>query len=210
MQSRKLPKSLQAAIDQLARLPGIGPKSASRLVFYLLTRPEELAKQVGTALVNLREQLITCQTCWNVAESDPCQICTDQERLNDRLMVVEEPLDVVALERAGWTGRYHVLGGVISPINGIGPDQLRIAELLRRLQTSESQLVEVVLGTDPSLEGEATALFIQQQIEKLAPSQPGRKKLAVTRLARGLPVGSDLEYADELTLARAVEGRKAY
>jgi recombination protein RecR len=210
MQNRQLPKSLQAAIDQLSRLPGIGPKSASRLVFYLLTRPEEMARQIGTTLVNLRENLVTCQICWNIAEQTPCQICEDATRIQTTLLVVEEPLDVLALERAGWTGRYHVLGGVISPINGIGPDQLRVQELFDRLGSSDAKFTEVVLGMDPSLEGEATSLYLQQQIGKLGDSNPKFRQLSVTRLARGLPVGGDLEYADELTLARALEGRKEY
>ena len=189
MNSRKLPKSIQGVIDQFSKLPGIGPKSASRLAFYLLTRPEQFAVDIGQALLDLRKNLVTCGQCFNVAE---------------------EPLDVLALERAGWDGRYHVLGGVISPINGIGPEQLRVRELFDRLKVTQSPIHELVLGTDPSLEGEATALYLQQQIERLGHDLPHLKDLKITRLARGLPVGSDLEYADELTLARALEGRKEY
>jgi len=208
MVQRRLPKSIQDVIDQLARLPGIGPKTASRLAFYLLTKPETDLAQLGNAVLQLRTNLVTCDICYNYAEANPCSICSDTQRLTDVLLVVEEPLDVVALERAGWTGRYHVLGGVISPINGIGPEQLRVAELIARLRSEA--ITEMVLGTDPSLEGEATALYIQQQIEKLGHQQPDLAKLKITRLARGLPVGSDLEYADELTLQRALEGRKEY
>ncbi len=207
--SRKLPASIQNLIDRLASLPGIGPKTAGRLAFYLLTKPERDVSLIGEAFVNLRANLVTCSTCWNIAESNPCTICADTNRIGESLLVVEEPLDVVALERAGWAGRYHVLGGAISPINGIGPDQLRVGELINRLRTDD-KIVEVVLGTDPSLEGEATALYLQGQIEKLHHEDDRFKDMKVTRLARGLPVGSDLEYADELTLQRALEGRKEY
>lgn len=207
---RKLPQSIQNLIEQFSKLPGIGPKSASRLAFYLLTRPEGDTTGLGQAVLNLRASLVTCETCWNIAEANPCIICDDPSRRRDVLLVVEEPLDVVALERAGWDGRYHVLGGVISPINGIGPDQLRIRELFGRLTGEDSGITELVLGTDPSLEGEATSLYVQQQLSRLAVDHTHLKDLKITRLARGLPVGSDLEYADELTLQRALEGRKEY
>ena len=210
MNSRKLPKSIQGVIDQFSKLPGIGPKSASRLAFYLLTRPEQFAVDIGQALLDLRKNLVTCGQCFNVAEENPCLICSDGQRRQESLLVAEEPLDVLALELAGWDGRYHVLGGVISPINGIGPEQLRVRELFDRLKVTQSPIHELVLGTDPSLEGEATALYLQQQIERLGHDLPHLKDLKITRLARGLPVGSDLEYADELTLARALEGRKEY
>ncbi|MBI4175485.1 recombination protein RecR [Candidatus Berkelbacteria bacterium] len=200
---------MQRVIDELSRLPGIGPKTAGRLTFYLLTKPETDVTRLGEAIVKLREGLVTCSVCFTVAESDPCLTCADTDRNPQLLLVVEEPLDVVALERAGWDGRYHVLGGVISPMNGIGPDQLRVRELFARL-TIDNSVREVILGTDPSLEGEATALYIQQQIAKRIDEFPHLKTLKVTRLARGLPVGSDLEYADELTLQRALEGRKEY
>lgn len=210
MPQRQLPKSIERVIEQLARLPGIGPKSASRLAFFLLTKPAPDIEALGQAILQIREQLATCRICFNIAESDPCAICTDPERVGDIILAVEEPLDVLALERAGWTGRYHVLGGVISPIAGIGPEQLRIAELLGRLRERANPISELVLGTDPSLEGEATALYLEREIDKLRPDYPQLKKLKLTRLARGLPVGSDLEYADELTLSRAIEGRKEY
>lgn len=210
MSNRRLPKSIQAVIDQFSRLPGIGPKTASRLAFYLLTKPDSQVAELGQAISQLRQNLTTCETCYTIAESNPCPICGDPERDQTTLLIVEEPLDVLALERAGWNGRYHVLGGVISPINGIGPEQLRVRELLDRLRAIESQISELVLGMDPSLEGEATALYLEQQVEKLTHDQARLKKLKITRLARGLPVGSDLEYADELTLQRALEGRKEY
>jgi recombination protein RecR len=210
MSVRRLPQSIQNVIDQLSKLPGIGPKTASRLGFYLLTKPEGDIAALGEAILHIRENLVTCATCFNISENDPCQICSDVNRRRESLLVAEEPLDVLALERAGWDGRYHVLGGVISPINGIGPDQLRVRELLDRLKNEKEGIGELVLGTDPSLEGEATALYLQQQIEKLSHELPHLKQLKITRLARGLPVGSDLEYADELTLQRALEGRKEY
>lgn len=210
MMQRKLPQSIETLIEQLSRLPGIGPKSASRLAFFLLTKPDTDIKRLAESIANLRQNLDTCQVCFNIAETNPCSICTDVERDAATILVVEEPLDVLALERAGWTGRYHVLGGVISPIAGIGPNELRIAELLKRLQDAGQPISELVLGTDPSLEGEATALYLEREIDKLRASHPHLKTLKVTRLARGLPVGSDLEYADELTLSRAIEGRKSY
>lgn len=206
----KLPKSIEQLIEQLSRLPGIGPKTASRLAFFLLTKPEGDLKLLAESIAGLRANLVTCSICFNIAESDPCLICADPERNAATILVVEEPLDVLALERAGWNGRYHVLGGVISPIAGIGPNELRIAELLMRLKKTDSPINELVLGTDPSLEGEATALYIEREVDRLRETQPHLKSLKITRLARGLPVGSDLEYADELTLSRAIEGRKEY
>ena len=210
MAKRQLPQSVERAIEQFSKLPGIGPKSASRLAFYLLTKPEADIAALGAAISQIRAGLMTCQVCFNIAESNPCPICADPERTAGVILVVEEPLDVVALERAGWEGRYHVLGGVISPIAGIGPHELRIAELLSRLTDPGMAMTELVLGMDPSLEGEATALYLEREITKLRAEHEQVRTLRVTRLARGLPVGSDLEYADELTLSRALEGRREY
>lgn len=210
MSKHHLPKSVERAITELSKLPGIGAKTASRLVFYLLSRPQERSVELGEALKSLRVGLASCEICWNIAETNPCSICADDERDPQLVMVVEEPLDVVALERTDWTGRYHVLGGVISPIQGIGPTDLRIRELLDRIEAPDPGITEIVLATDPSLEGEATALYLQRQIEALVKAGRTSKKLKITRLARGLPVGGDLEYADELTLTRALEGRKEY
>jgi recombination protein RecR len=198
-----LPKSIQELSQSLARLPGIGPKTANRLAFYLLNRPEEEVEAIGQAFLNLKQNLSRCEVCFTVSETNPCPICDDPSRSRARIMVVEEPLDMVAMERTGFDGVYQVLGGVISPINGVGPRDLRISELLERVESGTIQ--EIILATDPSLEGEATAAYITEKINQLAP-----KHLMVSRIARGLPVGGDLEYADELTLRRALEGRQNY
>jgi len=195
----KLPKSISSAIEELSRLPGIGPKSAARIVFYLLSKSSADVKELGKAIETLKEKLKICSRCFNWAEDDPCEICVAPDRDQSILCVVEEPLDVIALERAGFQGVYHVLGGVISPINGIGPDDLRISELIERIRKNSAKIKEVILATNPSLEGEATAVYISERIK------PFEGK--ITRLARGLPVGGDLEYADELTLSRSLEGR---
>lgn len=203
--SQAIPKSVQRAIDQLGRLPGVGPKTASRLAFYLLNRPEQEVKDLGGSLSNLREGLVSCEVCHTVAEQSPCPICRDTRRDQSVVTVVEEPLDVIPLEKARFNGRYHILGGAISPIHGVGPANLHIAALFQRLQTDE-QIKELILATNPTLEGEATAMYIFREIEKL--SLP--HKVKVTRIARGLPIGGDLEYADEMTVSRALEGRKEY
>jgi len=187
-------------IDEFSRLPGIGPKTASRLVFYLLRAPEEQAQSLADALRELRERTTFCSICFNITESDPCLICTDEKRDRSVICVVEEPLDVIAVERTrDYRGLYHVLHGTIAPVEGIGPDELRIAELVRRLE-GVSAVQEVIIATNPNMEGEATAMYIARQVE-------GRG-VRVTRLARGLPMGGDLEYADELTLSRALTGRQ--
>lgn len=203
-----IPKSVQRLIEEFGRLPGIGPKSASRLTFYLLTKPEEDLERLSEAVGNLRKNLIICENCFNIAESNPCTICADETRDKKKLCVVEEPLDVVAIERTGFDGFYHVLGGVISPINGIGPENLRMAELFGKL--TDGKIEEIILATDPSLEGEATAMFISHSVAERKTKNEKLKNLKLTRIARGLPVGGDLEYADEMTLTRALEGRKEY
>jgi len=187
-------------IDEFSRLPGIGPKTASRLVFYLLRAPEEQAQSLAEALRQLRERITFCSVCFNITETDPCAICTDDKRDRSVICVVEEPLDVVAIERTGdYHGLYHVLHGAIAPVEGIGPDDLHIADLLPRLEATPP-VREVIVATNPNMEGEATAMYIARQLE-------GRG-VRVTRLARGLPVGGDLEYADEVTLSRALAGRQ--
>ena len=203
-----LPPSVQQLIDEFGRLPGVGPKTASRLVFYLLTKPDGDLASLGEAVLKLRSGLVTCQQCFTVATTSPCATCTDAQRDDQLLAVVEEPLDVLALDRSGFTGRYHVLGGVISPIDGIGPNELRVAELLDRLRTADQPVREVILATNPSLEGEATALHLKQAISDLQADQPKAQRLTVTRIARGLPMGSDLEYADDVTIQRSLEGRR--
>lgn len=193
----KLPKSIENLIEEFSKLPGIGPKTAARLVFYLLSKAKEDVEKLGEAVKLLQEGLTTCQICYNFAEASPCSICADSKRNPKKICVVEEPLDVLALEKTGFEGVYHVLGGVISPMNGIGPEDIRIDELVARVKKSEIE--EVILATDPSLEGEATAMYIYQKLSS--------SKIKISRIARGLPVGGDLEYADELTLTRALEAR---
>ncbi len=198
MISSAIPRPVQALIDEFSRLPGIGPKTASRLTYFLLRQPAEQTHALAEALATLKEQIRFCSVCFNMTESDPCPLCNDAQRDAASLCVVEEPLDVIAIERTrSFRGRYHVLHGAISPVDDIGPDDLQIKELLSRLR--DGKLKEVIIATNPSYEGEATAMYLHKQIAPLG--------LKVTRLARGLPVGGDLEYADETTLARALEGR---
>lgn len=198
---RTLPDPVQNLIDAFARLPGIGPKTASRLAFYLLKAPDESSLQLAQALEKLKSQTQHCRTCFNVtsAGEDQCEICAASNRDESILCVVEEPLDVLALERTGgFHGRYHVLQGVLSPIEGIGPDDLTVRDLVERVKAGEAS--EIILATNPSMEGDATALYLRAQLLPMG--------IRVTRLARGLPVGSDLEYADQNTLLRALAGRQ--
>lgn len=192
-------------IEAFNRLPGIGPKTAQRLTYHLLRAPDGEARALAAALVAVREQVVLCEICFNISDASRCPICRDGGRDERRLCVVEEPLDVLALERTGeFRGRYHVLHGAISPIDGIGPDRLRIAELLRRVDSAVDAGVpfeEVILATNPTLEGEATAMYLDECLAGRVGS--------VTRIARGIPVGGDLEYADEVTLIRALQGRRA-
>ena len=196
-----LPESIQSLIIALERLPGIGPKSASRLAFYLLRAPDEVAQDLAAALAGLKEKTAFCQECFNITEAgrEQCEVCESTRRDGTLICVVEEALDVLALERTdGYQGKYHVLQGVLSPIEGIGPDDLKIRQLVERVRRGEVK--EVILATNPSMEGDATALYLQQQLEPLG--------VRVTRLARGLPMGGDLEYADQNTLLRALSGRQ--
>ncbi len=196
-----VPKSVQKLIDELGRLPGIGPKSAQRLTFYLLRGSQEKAESLGNAVLELKENIKICSSCLNLAEEDPCTICSSRERDTSTVMIVEEPLDVLAFEKTGkFKGVYHVLHGAISPVEGIGPDDLYIKQLLERLH--EKNISEVIIATNINVEGEATAMYLQRLIEPL--------KVKISRIARGLPVGSDIEYADEITLSRALEGREKY
>jgi recombination protein RecR len=196
-----LPAPIQNLIDAFSRLPGIGPKTASRLTFFMLNAPEEVAQGLSDALHDLKANTVDCPTCYNVTSAGrtACEICASDERDPGMVCVVEEPLDVLAMERTGgFTGRYHVLRGVLSPIEGVGPEDLTMRALFERVKTGEIR--ELILATNPSMEGDATAMYIQQQIKL-----PGVK---VTRLARGLPIGGDLEYADQTTLLRALMGRQ--
>jgi len=193
------PEPVTKLIEAFSQLPGIGPKTASRLTFYLLRRPEEQTQILADALRDLKQKIVFCRSCYNITETSPCAVCRDEARDRSVICVVEEPLDVLAIERTGeYRGLYHVLHGAISPVEGIGPDELRIAELLARLR--EQPVREVLLATNPNLEGEATAMYLARILQPLG--------VRVTRLARGLPVGGDLEYADAVTLGRALEGRQ--
>jgi recombination protein RecR len=192
--------AIQDLIDELGRLPGVGPKSAQRIAFHVLSADPADVTRLASALRKVKELVRFCTSCFNVAESDLCRICRDPRRTEEVLCVVEEPKDVVAIERTGeFRGRYHVLGGAINPLEGIGPDNLRIRELLGRLGSGAVR--ELILATDPNTEGEATATYLALMVKPMG--------IAVTRLASGLPVGGDLEYADEITLGRAFEGRRA-
>jgi recombination protein RecR len=196
-----LPEPLQNLIDALEHLPGIGPKTAARLAFFIMNSPEAAVNRLVESLQSVKQDLGFCQTCFNItlASNTLCEICSDDRRNKTALCVVEEPLDVLALDRTNvFNGLYHVLHGVLSPIEGIGPDDLKIRPLMERVRAGG--ITEVILATNPSMEGDATALFLQQQLIPLG--------IKVTRLARGLPVGSDLEYADQGTLSRALSGRQ--
>lgn len=193
------PEPVARLIDALQKLPGIGPKTAQRLTFFLLKRPAEEVTALSEAIARVKSQIINCSLCFNVTEEDPCRICSDPARDARLLCVVEEPNDLLAMERTGqYRGRYHVLLGALSPLDGIGPEDLRVRELLARLEGQPAE--EVILATNPNVEGEATAIYLAKLLKSLVPR--------VTRIARGLPVGGDLEYADEVTLGKALEGRK--
>ena len=186
-------------IEELSRLPGIGPKSAQRLAYYLLRAPQEYAQALAQAILEVKEKIVLCSVCQNITDSDPCAICRDEQREQSIICVVEEPLDILALERTGsYKGLYHVLHGAISPVDGVGPDDLKVRELLARLK--DGRVREVIMATNPNLQGEATAMYLSRLIAPLG--------VKMTRLARGLPMGADLEYADNITLARALEGRQ--
>jgi recombination protein RecR len=196
-----LPEPIQDLINAFSRLPGIGPKTASRLAFYLLHAPDEMSQDLAAALQNLKSGTTFCQVCYNItaAGRQECEICANPDRDQEVICVVEEPLDVIALERTGgYAGGYHVLHGALSPIEGIGPEDLRIRELIHRL--SDGVVKELILATNPSMEGDYTAAYLQQQLKGY--------NLRITRLARGLPVGGDVEYADQGTLLRALSGRQ--
>ena len=193
------PEPVARLIYALQRLPGIGPKTAQRLTFFLLKRPADEVRELSTALTGVKDSIVYCSTCFNVTDIDPCRICADHARDDKTLCVVEEPNDLLAMERTGeYRGRYHVLLGALSPLDGIGPDDLKVRELLLRLEAGA--VLEVILATNPNVEGEATALYLAKLLRPLG--------VRLTRIARGLPVGGDLEYADQVTLSKALEGRR--
>ena len=193
------PEPVARLIEALQRLPGIGPKTAQRLTFFLLKRPVEEVRELSESLLAVKDRIVSCRTCFNVTDEDPCRICADPTRDAQLLCVVEEPNDLLAMERTGeYRGRYHVLLGALSPLDGIGPDDLKVRELLARLDASKVE--EVILATNPSVEGEATAIYLAKLLKPLG--------VRVTRIAMGVPVGSDLEYADEVTMGKAMSGRR--
>lgn len=193
------PEPVARLIDALQRLPGIGPKTAQRLTFFLLKRPIDEVRELGEALLAVKERIVYCRVCFNVTDLDPCRVCTDPSRDSRLICVVEEPNDMLAMERTGeYRGQYHVLLGALSPLDGIGPEDLKVRELLARLDAGGT--TEVILATNPNVEGEATALYLAKLLRPLG--------VRVTRIARGLPVGGDLEYADQVTLSKALEGRR--
>jgi recombination protein RecR len=195
--SKAIPASVTRLIDEFSRLPGVGPKTAARLTYYLLRTPDEHAMALSEALRDLKANTRYCSICQNITETDPCGVCADDKRDPGLICVVEEPLDVIAIERTGhFMGRYHVLHGAINPMEGVGPDELRIRELMQRVK--DGTVREVIIATNVGLEGDATAMYIHRQL---------KDKVKLTRLARGLPVGGDLEYADTVTLSGALEGR---
>lgn len=202
---QKLPKVVVRLIEKFERLPGIGPKSAQRIVFYLLHNPESELMDFADKMVALKRDTCTCSQCHNIAEVDPCPVCSDESRERRFLCVVEQPLDMLAIEKAGkYNGYYHILHGSIDPLNHIGPDQIYLHDVMKRLEGVE----EIILATNPTMEGEATALYINEKISKAIASGQLKAEIKVTRIGHGLPVGADIEYADGITLARALEGRR--
>ena len=200
----KIPKALERVIESFERLPGIGPKSAQRLAFYLLHVPQSDLEDFAQALINLKKNTQMCAICFNIGTTEFCDICADSERDISIVCIVEDALDVLAFERSDkFKGVYHVLHGVVDPLNSMGPDDIYIPQLLKRLKT-DSKIKELIVATNPTMEGEATAMYIVKQL------QTPNSKLRITRIGRGLPVGADIEYADEVTLARALEGRSEY
>lgn len=197
-----LPRAVTEIVNQLERLPGVGPKSATRLAFYLLTTPEEYVGRLADSILKIKTDVKICQKCFSVSESDVCEICQDTNRNQKQICVVERVIDMVALENVGgYNGLYHVLGGAINPLEHVGPEDIKIDELINRLNDNDE--FEIILATNPTMEGEATALYIKKKIESL--NNPAIK---ITRIGSGLPIGADLEYADQATLARAMEGRR--
>ena len=208
----RVPKALQNLIESFQKLPGIGPKSAQRLSFYLLHVPQGDIDSFAEALSNLKKKVVLCSICKNVSDSDPCYVCTDTTRDGSVLMVVEQPLDLIALERAAkYKGLYHVLHGKLDPLENIGPDEIFIKELLDRVRpkngnsSQHSDIKEVIIATNPTMEGDATAMYIAKKMKEFENGEP---KVEVTRLGMGIPTGADLEYADDVTLGEAIEGRR--
>lgn len=201
----RIPKAIQQVIESFERLPGVGPKTAQRLTFYLLHVPQGELDRFANSVATLKSNTVMCSTCFCVDETDPCSICSDDKRDHSLVCVVEQPLDVLALEKSGkYHGIYHVLHGKIDPLNNIGPDEIYIRQLFDRVKNPDSVISEIILATNPTMEGEATAMYISKQL------RTENQELTITRIGRGLPTGADLEYADPTTLERAMEGRSNY
>ncbi|HSX08806.1 MAG TPA: recombination mediator RecR [Candidatus Saccharimonadales bacterium] len=201
----KIPKAIQQVVESFERLPGVGPKTAERLTFYLLHVPQGELDKFANSVQNLKKDTVICSTCFNIGETDPCSVCSDVERNHSLLCVVEQPLDVIALEKSKkYRGVYHVLNGKIDPLNNIGPDEIRIHELIQRIKHPDTPIREVILATNPTMEGEATAMYISKKLKEQ------NSQLKISRIGRGLPIGADIEYADPTTLERAMEGRSEY
>lgn len=200
-----LPKSISRVVESFERLPGIGPKTAQRLAFYLLHIPQDDLDRFADSLHNLKSQTVLCSVCKNVTEKDPCEICSDPRRDHTMMCIVEQPTDVLSIERTGaYHGVYHVLHGLIDPLNNIGPDEIYLSDFLKRMKNQTEDVTEIIFAMNPTMEGEATAMYIQKQITSSG------QTIRITRLAHGIPVGGDIEYADEVTLKRALEGRRDY
>ncbi|MPM79152.1 Recombination protein RecR [bioreactor metagenome] len=200
----EFPKVIKDVITSFERLPGIGPKGAARLAFYLMNTPKTYVKELAGCLIKMKDEIKICQTCFSVSEKEYCSICSDEKRNHFLICVVERAIDVMAIENmGGFKGVYHVLGGVINPLDHIGPDDLKIGELIERVRKIDGVEIEIILATNPTMEGEATALYIKKKLEDLKV-----RNLKITRIGSGLPMGADLEYADQATLSRALDGRR--
>ncbi|MCX6704817.1 MAG: recombination mediator RecR [Candidatus Woesebacteria bacterium] len=201
----KIARSITALIESFQKLPGVGPKSAQRLTYYLLHVPQSQLDDFAESVARLKKDTVLCSVCKNVSETDPCPICSDPSRDQSQIMVVEQPLDILAFEKTGkFKGVYHVLHGAINPLDNIGPDEIYVDDLLKRLAISEKRVEEIIIATNPTMEGNATAMFIEKQIKSLTIN----RYPLITRLGMGIPTGADLEYADEVTLTQALEGRR--
>lgn len=201
----RIPKAIQRVIDNFEQLPGIGPKSAQRLTFHLLRFPQEYLDEFATNLSELKKSTVICTICFNIGETDVCAICSDVQRENQIICVVEDVLDVIAMEKSGrFKGKYHVLHGIIDPLNAIGPDDIYIPQLLKRIKDNSERIQEIIIATNPTMEGEATAMYIVKQVKNIT------EKIKISRIGSGLPIGADIEYADEITLQRAMESRREY
>lgn len=199
-----LPRAVEKLIESFSKLPGIGPKSANRLTFYLLHVPQLELDKFSEAIKNLKTQTVFCSNCYNIGETDPCVICSDRDRDSSMVCIVEQPIDIISIEKTGkYHGLYHVLHGAINPLNNIGPEEIKIAELISRVRSGK--INEIILATNPNMEGEATAMYIRRELK-----MENNAKCKITRLAHGLPVGGDIEYADEVTLKNALEGRREF